>query len=146
MSTAGQGQASELAEKALLLFIEVSCCKFDQLMSSFSFVKALPVIFISGVIGWSYYAYMGVVVLVCMVPSPTEQVSHSRRALLSPCAGVVCRSLPPPDGSVCLVVRHGGADPPWRGAPVVETLQGGGGQAGGGGLGGGVEEYPQLCG
>jgi len=39
-----------------------------------SFVKALPVIFISFVIGWSYYAYVVAVLLHALASSPVEQV------------------------------------------------------------------------
>jgi len=39
-----------------------------------TFVKALPVIFISSIVVWSYYAYFVAVVLNAMAPSPAEQV------------------------------------------------------------------------
>jgi len=39
-----------------------------------TFVKALPVIFISSIVAWSYYAYFVAVVLNAMAPSPAEQV------------------------------------------------------------------------
>jgi len=39
-----------------------------------SFVKALPVIFISGIICWSYYAFIFCVVLTAMQGSAAEQV------------------------------------------------------------------------
>jgi len=38
-----------------------------------SFIKALPVVFISLVVGWSYYAYVVAVILTAMASSPIEQ-------------------------------------------------------------------------
>ena len=40
----------------------------------FSFVKSLPVFFISGIVGWSYYAYVIALILYAMIDNPIEQV------------------------------------------------------------------------
>ena len=42
----------------------------------FSFVKSLPVLFISGIVGWSYYAYVVALVLAAMKDSVAEQVRN----------------------------------------------------------------------
>ena len=51
----------------------------------FSFVKSLPVFFISGIVGWSYYAYVIALILYAMIDNPIEQVFIFIYLLLSNC-------------------------------------------------------------
>ena len=50
--------------------------KNNFLFFFFSFVKSLPVLFISGIVGWSYYAYVVALVLAAMKDSVAEQVRN----------------------------------------------------------------------